>query len=67
MCVKCYFPNKSLHFFFLITNQKRENPPAPAAAVDPVTMPAIAPPERPSFSGPSVGVVIVGVSFAMVI
>ena len=36
--------------FFLITNQNNENPPAPAATVEPIAIPAIAPSDRPSFS-----------------
>ena len=44
---------RSLHFFFLITNQKSEKPPEPATTVEPVTMPAIAPPESPSLSSSS--------------
>ena len=43
----------SLHFFFLISNQKIAKPPEPATTVEPVTMPAIAPPESPSLSSSS--------------
>ena len=36
--------------FFLIANQKIENPPMPATATPPTAIPAIAPPESPFFS-----------------
>ena len=40
---------KSANVFFLTANQRTANPPIPATAAEPVTMPAIAPPESPSF------------------
>ena len=42
-------PMRSPQVFFLITNQKSENPPAPATTIAPMVIPAIAPPESPSF------------------
>ena len=59
---------RSANFFFLITNQNNENPPTPTTAVEPTAIPAIAPPERPSFSlGSSVvgGVSVSGGNFAI--
>ena len=41
-------PIRSLHFFFLITNQKSEKPPSPATATVPIAIAAIAPPDSPS-------------------
>ena len=57
----------SLHFFFLISNQKIAKPPEPATTVEPITMPAIAPPESPSlstspFSPPSTGASSLGIT-----
>jgi len=46
---------KSAQDFFLITNQKMENPPTPTTATEPTVIPATAPPESPSES--STGVV----------
>lgn len=40
---------RSLKFFFLIANQKIANPPIPANSNVPITIPAICPPESPSF------------------
>ena len=40
---------KSAKVFFLTANQKIANPPIPATATEPITIPAIAPPESPSF------------------
>ena len=40
----------SANDFFLMANQKIANPPIPATATEPMTIPAIAPPERPLFS-----------------
>ena len=41
---------RSAHFFFLMTNQNREKPPAPAVTVEPVAIAATAPPESWNFS-----------------
>ena len=43
-------PVRSLHFFFLITNQKREKPPSPATVTEPITMPTTPPALSPSLS-----------------
>ena len=40
---------KSAKVFFLTANQKIANPPIPATATEPITIPAICPPESPSF------------------
>ena len=40
---------KSANVFFLTANQKIANPPIPATATEPITIPAICPPESPSF------------------
>ena len=40
---------KSANVFFLTANQKIANPPIPASSTEPITIPAIAPPESPSF------------------
>ena len=41
---------KSANVFFLIANQRKANPPIPATATEPITIPAIAPPESPFFA-----------------
>ena len=41
---------KSAKVFFLTANQKIANPPIPATATEPITIPAICPPESPFFA-----------------
>ena len=41
---------RSANFFFLTANQKIANPPIPASSTEPITIPAICPPESPVFS-----------------
>lgn len=58
----------SAKVFFLTANQKIANPPIPVTATEPITIPAIAPPDNPFFSVVSVvsvsgfGVGVVGLS-----
>ena len=40
---------RSANVFFLTANQRKANPPIPTTATEPITIPAIAPPESPSF------------------
>ena len=41
---------RSENVFFFTTNQKIANPPIPASSTEPITIPAIAPPESPFFA-----------------
>ena len=51
VAVKPFFNRapKSAKVFFLTANQRTANPPIHATATEPITIPAIAPPESPSF------------------
>ena len=46
--------SKSANVFFLMTNQNTANPPKPTTTVEPITIPAIAPPLNPFLAGVSV-------------